>query len=133
MGRPPSQLARWHEPALREQGPAARLPEVEGDPEVVGRHERVATKVEADQVFASEHRRALDLRKEGERGIDKLEKEVPACDIECWSKEQKVFVICPHQFAEHREFVDAALVDSQDREFLDRGCGEASARSELLP
>ena len=133
VGGPPRQLARWDQPALREESGAALVPEVKRTPEVVGRHEGVTPHMEADPVTAPEHFGALNLRVERVWGVDQLKKEVATLDVECRSKEQEVLVVPPEELGEHGELVHTSLVDTQDGQVSDRGWLQSGSRSKAPP
>src|ERR1700719_229157 len=129
IGGPPGQLARRYQPALREKGGQAPVPEMERQPEVVGRNEGVAAHVEADQVVATEQLSALDLDEGCARRVNQLNQEISALDVKGGSKEQQVLVVSAHELGEHGELVDTTLIDTQDRELPDRRRPDSSVGS----
>src|SRR5438128_6516458 len=108
-------------------------PAVQREPEILGRHKRVAAHMETDEIAPPNYGRSFDLYEEGHGRANPLDKEVAAFDIEGRPEEKEIFVISAQELGDQTKFIHTALVDPKVGESAGRRCSGRTRRSEFLP
>src|SRR5437899_925814 len=133
MGGPLGELDGRDEPALRKEPCGATYPAVKRDPEIIGRHKRVAAHMETNEIVPANQSRSFDLHEEGDPRANPLDEKVAAFDVEGRPEEEEILVVSAQELGDHSEFINGALVAPEVGESGGARCRGCFRRSEFLP